>query len=362
MQPLKCKVIPDEITDHVSSIFDYSFTDGESTFVPPKFDAQAIGQDFQIGLIVGPSGTGKSTVLREYFGEEPIVEWDSSKAICSHFDSAQDAEERLGAVGLNSIPAWVKPYHVLSEGEKFRSRVARLLNSGAVIDEFTSVVDRQVAKACSYAAQRYIRTKGLRRVVFCTCHYDVVEWLAPDWVFDTSAKEGRLSTERSVRRPKIVLELLPASAEAWEMFSPHHYLDSNINKSARCWLAVWDGTVVGFTSALAYPSGTVKNAWREHRTVVLPEFQGLGLGVRISDAAASIFTSQGCRFFSKTAHPRMGEYRERSNFWRPTSKNKKQRKDYSLTQANNKHSIAMLTRHANRLCYSHEFIGVRNES
>ena len=357
MQNLTCEITPDEITEHISSVFDYSFTDGQSVFVPPKFDVEALDEDFQIGLIVGPSGTGKSTILREYFGNEPIVEWDESKAICSHFDSAQDAEERLGAVGLNSIPAWVKPYHVLSEGEKFRAKVARLLKSGAVIDEFTSVVDRQVAKACSYAIQRYVRVKGLRRIVFCTCHYDVAEWLAPDWTFDTSAKDGRMSTERSVRRPEIVLELLPASPKAWSMFSTHHYLDANINKSARCWLAVWDGTVVGFTSALTFPSGTVKNAWRGHRTVVLPEFQGLGLGVRISDAAASIFVSQGCRFFSKTAHPRMGEYREKSPNWRPTSTNKKHRKDYSSMKANKFRSKSTLAKHIDRICYSHEFIG-----
>jgi len=352
----ECRIIPDHVTEYVSRIFDYTFDNGESEFVAPAFDLDQLPKEFQIGLIVGPSGTGKSTLLKHFFGEEKQLDWSQDKAICSHFNSPKDAEERLGAVGLNSIPAWVKPFHVLSEGEKFRAKVARLLEENAVIDEFTSVVDRQVAKACSYAAQRYIRSSGLKGIVFCTCHYDVVDWLSPDWVFDTGAKDGHLSTERSVRRPDINLELLPCSTEAWEMFSKHHYLDSNINRSARSWICLWEGTPVGFASALAFPNGNIKNAWRGHRTVVLPEFQGLGIGVRISDAVAKMFTSQGARYFSKTAHPRMGEYRERSNDWKPTSKNKKRRQDYKNTKANAKQSQMILDKHMNRVCYSHEYI------
>jgi ABC-type ATPase with predicted acetyltransferase domain len=50
---------------------------------------------------------------------------------------------------LNSVPSWYKPYQVLSNGEKFRADLARKLKSNTVIDEFTSVVDRTVAKAAS---------------------------------------------------------------------------------------------------------------------------------------------------------------------------------------------------------------------
>ena len=105
-------------------------------------------------------------------------------------------------------------------------------------------------------------------------------------------------------------------------------------------------------SVLAHPSGSVKNAWREHRTVVIPEFQGLGIGVRISDEIAKIIVGEGCRYFSKTAHPAMGEYRERSNFWFGTSKNKKLRKDYKSKNIKGSNDFK---RHANRVCYSHEF-------
>jgi GNAT superfamily N-acetyltransferase len=106
---------------------------------------------------------------------------------------------------------------------------------------------------------------------------------------------------------------------------------------------------------IAFPSGNFKNAWRGHRTVVLPDFQGLGLGVRISDAVGEIVLSWGGRYFSKTSSYRMGEYRSRSKLWRPTSKNGKSRQDYGsgriTKESKHKH------KHINRICYCHEYLG-----
>jgi GNAT superfamily N-acetyltransferase len=116
---------------------------------------------------------------------------------------------------------------------------------------------------------------------------------------------------------------------------------------------------VGFASAIAYPSGSVKNAWRGHRTVVLPDFQGFGMGVKISDAVAEMFHSNGCRYFSKTAHPRMGQYREASPLWKATSKNKKARNDYNAKRNTKENGHKM--KHAGRMCFSHEYIGAGHE-
>ena len=46
-------------------------------------------QDFNIGLIVGASGSGKSSLLKQFGEEETIVEWDSNKAVCSHFENTR---------------------------------------------------------------------------------------------------------------------------------------------------------------------------------------------------------------------------------------------------------------------------------
>lgn len=351
-EEISCEVVVDDTIRQLSAAFDYGFT-GRSVFVPPE--PRDIPADFSIGLIVGASGTGKSTILKK-FGTEDSLDWDSHRAICSHFKDAVDAQERLSAVGFNSIPSWMRPHHVLSTGEKFRADMARRLRDGAVIDEFTSVVDRNVAKLCANSIRRYVDQKGLRGLVFASCHYDIIEWLRPDWVFDTGT--SRTTARGCERRPKIVLEMLPCASEAWAMFRNHHYLDGNINKASRCWIAAWDGILIGFAAALPFPCGTIANAWRGHRTVVLPDFQGLGLGVRISDAVAEMFTSTGHRYFSKTAHPRMGEYRNNSPLWKPTTKNRMSRQDYKRegTKVTEEYS----RKHADRVCYSHEFKGTPN--
>jgi energy-coupling factor transporter ATP-binding protein EcfA2 len=354
---MKVTVSEDEITKKVSELFDYEFS-GTTEFDPPKIseiDKVTTLQDFNIGLIVGPSGSGKSTVLKD-FGSEVEPTWDSSKAIVSHFENFEDAQERLGAVGFNSIPSWLRPYHCLSNGEQFRARLAMQLDSNIVVDEFTSVIDRDVAKSASNAINRYILKNDLKNIVFASCHYDIIEWLRPDWVFDTQT--GNLSVGR-LERQDIELEILPCSTKAWALFRDHHYLSGDINQSARCWIVTWRGNAVGFLSVVPLPSGTLKKAWRGHRTVVLPEFQGLGFGTRMSDALGEMHIREGKRYFTKTAHPRLGLYRNDSPKWKGTSKNEMKREDYKIDfHGDNKHSRSLLDRHADRFCFSHEYIGI----
>jgi len=354
-------VKPDEITSEISKSFDYEF-DGTTTFDVPLIsviDRQVyIENGFSIGLIVGPSGTGKTTLLSE-FGKEEEIYWDSDKAVVSHFKDAQDAQERLSAVGFNTIPSWMRPYHVLSNGEKFRADLARRLKDNAVIDEFTSVVDRNVAKACSVAIRRYVDKKQLKNVIFSTCHYDIIEWLQPDWVFNTTT--GSITARGSERRPEVILEILPCTTEAWSIFRDHHYLSGDINKSSRCWITVWNNIPVGFSANLALPSGSLKNAWKGHRTVILPDFQGMGFGVRMSEAIGEIFIQEGKRYFTKTAHPRLGEYRQSSDKWRPTAHNLEFRNDYLIeNKKEKKYSNKLKQKHFGRLCYAHEYIGCIN--
>jgi GNAT superfamily N-acetyltransferase len=139
------------------------------------------------------------------------------------------------------------------------------------------------------------------------------------------------------------------------MFKDHHYLDSNLVKASRCWVGVWEGKVVCFSASMTMPSGTLKDAWRESRTVVLPDFQGMGIGVRFSDAIGQIHLDDGKRFYSRTAHPRMGFYRENSPLWKGTSKNRKLRKDITHENIFNNHYADN-----KRVCFSHEYIGSIN--
>ncbi len=90
------------------------------------------------------------------------------------------------SVGFGSVPSWLKPYKVLSNGEKMRVDLARALleKDFIVFDEFTSVVDRQVAQTACIAINKAIKGTN-KKFIAVSCHKDIIEWLQPDWIFDT---------------------------------------------------------------------------------------------------------------------------------------------------------------------------------
>ena len=198
--PLTSIVDKDEFIIASEKAFDCTF-DGISKFYPWELPTD-FPTKFKLGVIVGSSGSGKSTLLKK-FGIEESPEWDLNKSIISHFDSPDEAINKMGAVGLNTIPSWYKPYDVLSNGEKFRADVARKLKSQAVIDEFTSVVDRNVAKAASVSLSRYIKNNDIENIVVATCHRDILEWLQPDWAIDTDMGEFQQGFFLPVQKSKL---------------------------------------------------------------------------------------------------------------------------------------------------------------
>ena len=202
----------------------------------------ALDDDWQIGVIVGPSGSGKSTIARHAFGDALCggQPWSDTQAVVDGFGdlSIKEIVHTLSSVGFSSPPSWVKPYGVLSNGEKFRCDLARALLSDRPLvayDEFTSVVDRTVARIGSAAVSKAIRKGRIaRKFVDVTCHYDVVDWLEPDWVLDMAS--GRLA-RGCLRRPEIRLEIAPVHCSAWVLFRRHHYLNTNIKVNAKCFCA-----------------------------------------------------------------------------------------------------------------------------
>jgi hypothetical protein len=184
--PLVSSVIKDEFIEASEKAFDSIF-DGTSRFYPWLIPSD-IPSNFKIGVIVGSSGSGKSTLLKNFgIEEEPV--WDNTKSVISHFDNPEDGINKLSSVGFNSVPSWYKPFGVLSNGEKFRANLARKIKNNAVIDEYTSVVDRNVAKAASVSLSRYLKNNDINNVVLSTCHFDILEWLEPDWVINTDTGE-----------------------------------------------------------------------------------------------------------------------------------------------------------------------------
>jgi len=109
---------------------------------------------------------------------------------------------------------------------------------------------------------------------------------------------------------------------------------------------------VGINIISPLPSGTLKSAFRESRIVVLPDFQGMGLGYEMSVFTGAIYRSIGKRYFTKTVHPALGKKRNKSKDWRPTPDNgkiRKKRKKESNYASHWKDNL--------RISYCHEYIG-----
>lgn len=299
-----------------------------------KFSIELPEKDeaWQVGLIVGPSGSGKSTVAKQFFADQLYGEtdWPQDKAVVDCFESlsVRQVVELFVAVGFSSPPSWVKPYHVLSCGEQFRCDLAKALSLAdfevdstessdtelplVVFDEYTSVVDRNVAKACSTAIAKGIRGEHIScRFVAVTCHYDIAEWLEADWVLDMAT--GRLD-RRCLRRPRIQLEVHRCRLAAWQLFARHHYLSGTLAIGARCYLATWEGEPVAFCATL--PVIAKKNHRRFTRIVTLPDYQGMGIGMRFVAAVASLHRREGLRINVTSSHPALIRHCRNSSVWK----------------------------------------------
>ena len=182
--PIVTKVPTDEFTRMVEANFDYDFT-GESKFYPYIAPECLNDLQFNILVITGASGKGKSTFLKEFANYTTNEkQYDNSKAVVSNFQTPEEASDKLSAVGLNSMPVWCRPRNVLSVGEGFRADLALNIDNYTIFDEFTSTIDRNVAKSTCNSIQSYIRKHKIKNVVFCSCHKDYIPFLKPDYVID----------------------------------------------------------------------------------------------------------------------------------------------------------------------------------
>lgn len=162
-----------------------------------SFDIPVDGDPWSVGLVVGPSGSGKTSIGNAILGGGKMLDlyggWPSDAPVVDAIAPGGDFNDVTGAlasVGLGDVPSWLRPFHALSNGQQFRAGLARAVCGEAedvVIDEFTSVVDRQIAKIGAGAFSKAWRRRGRGRAVLLACHYDIIEWLQPDWVLDTAS-------------------------------------------------------------------------------------------------------------------------------------------------------------------------------
>lgn len=201
---LETKVSVDNYTEFVCDKFDLQTRENIITSIPMINTSDLETFEWNIGVICGNSGSGKSTVLSK-LGEVSKPTYDYSKSIVSQFPnmSEQEVVDLLSSVGLSSVPVWLHKPNELSNGEMARLDICWILanakkNSVIFIDEFTSVVNRDCAKSLSFALQRYIRKHNLK-IIIASCHFDIIDWLNPDWVFNLNKQNnGESEIERLI--------------------------------------------------------------------------------------------------------------------------------------------------------------------
>lgn len=175
-------------TSRVMSMFDMNVNHSNELFEGDL----TLPDQWNIGVIYGSSGTGKTTIAKELFHLDDFkISWDDRSILDNMNEKASvdDIVQIFYSVGLGSAPSWLKPYCVLSNGEQMRANLARmLLNYDLIVfDEFTSVVDRQTATTMCLAINKYISKNPNKQIVLISCHEDILHYLNTDWVFNTNS-------------------------------------------------------------------------------------------------------------------------------------------------------------------------------
>ena len=282
---------------------------------------------YSVGLIVGASGSGKTTLARKMFGDDCFREMlDLSLPVIDQFPERFTYDEcaaMLCGVGLTAVPCWIRPAHTLSNGQRARAECAlQLARDDApltIIDEWTSVVDRTVAKVMSHCVQKHAR-RSKRQIILLSCHYDVVDWLNPDWVIDCNRQEyvdRRLLCPSFERPERLTFDIRPVDKGTWRYFSKYHYLSDRLPGGLIRTYGLFHGEEqIGFQCFANYvptkPGMTTQ--MHSNRTVVHPDYAGLGLGILVINATSKLMTAEGfdvrAKFSSTPVFRAMSRYKE----------------------------------------------------
>jgi len=411
-KPVTTRVRMNVVAVKASQAFDFEF-DGNSTFTPPDFPRTKLGQDWGIGVVHGPSGSGKTTVLRQLFGgadgkvATAVPDWNEDIPVLAAFTDKFFHGDPIGRLNACALSGEERRTRIsrLSACARARAQVAWLLADDVVLDEFTSLAPRRLAWEVARGVSEYVQNNGLKRVVVASVHEDVVAHLKPRWLFPTAvvspcwklignskggdkfgaagdARYGCLALLHDVAAPRspptadrdlfappeITLQLARAPYYHYTTFEKHHYLQaSTFSKGACCFEVCWNGRPVGFHATiphfgLAGAGKGTSGAVREHRVVVLPDFQGIGLGWMMSEVMGERNVRFGRRFTSLTMHYTFGAGRDRSERWRPCPRNHEADKHeavHDLVRRELQAAGTWVPKERDRLRYQyrHEYVG-----
>ena len=282
-----------------------------------KIDNINIPDKWNIGLVYGNSGSGKTTMIKHLFGDKIFeVKLDEDKPIINQLPedmSYEDCAKMLNGIGLNSVPCWIRPVKTLSNGQRARAEAVYLMTQSdeiIFIDEWTSVVDRTVAKAMSLCLYKYAKRNN-KRLVLCSCHVDILEWLNPDWMIDCNKQKFILPESEAFffnKREQLQFEIKEIDRASWKYFSKYHYLSERL-PGGKLYLygLFYNGNQIGFQCFANYVPYTEseklkkrKIIYHSNRTVIHPDYNGLGLGIKLINKTSELLLKKiNCRIMAK---------------------------------------------------------------
>lgn len=290
--------------------------------------------NWNLGVIYGNSGSGKSTVSQYLFPKDSFVNakpLDPDLTILDHFPDDldyNDCANLLCSLGLSQVPCWLRPVKTLSNGQKHRAEIAYNLALNKekiiIIDEWTSVVDRMVAKIMSHTIAKFI-SKTNRKIVLCSCHEDIIEWIQPDWMLNCNDKNFR----RLVRQPrseKLYFKIYKTNRNIWPLFSQYHYLSDKIPGGLNFIYGLFNDQMqpIGCIFYSNYITNkSANNTFHANRIVIHPDYCGFNLGGLLLNKSAALLKKEYpelkllIKFSSLPVLKLLLKY---SDKWRPISK------------------------------------------
>jgi ABC-type ATPase with predicted acetyltransferase domain len=269
-----------------------------------------IGQQ-DIVYITGDSGSGKSVLLRAIkadLGEEAIdlsdVAVDAEKPLIETVGATvEEGLELLSKVGLNDAFLFLRTYSQLSDGQRYRYRIAKLIESGKqwwLMDEFAACLDRDTAKIIAYNLQKIARQQS-KAVIAATTHSDLQEDLKPsvlvrkrfgeeikiDYYQNTPAAECSLIREMRVEA---------GTREDWQKLSGFHYRGHKVAVPRKIFRLVRGDELCGvivysypppacYGRRMVLPRMTIQEMNKQlsiiNRVVIHPKYRTVGLGAKL---------------------------------------------------------------------------------
>jgi len=272
--------------------------------------------------VTGDSGGGKTLLLKafkNYYGEEAVelgdLQIDPEETLVEGVGKdIKEAIEILSLCGLNDAFLFLRRFKELSDGQKYRYKLAKLVNCRDkavwLVDEFCASLDRVMARVVAYLFQKIARRLG-KTVVVATTHDDLFEDFQPD-ILVRKGFEGDVTIERKEVKPKQCsvcsgLQIEKGSFEDYKKLKRFHYRSKNEKESASlrmsdCYKLLYKGELIGvivyshsylnlkprnmvFGNRYVFTAGDLQKARlineeiaRISRVVIHPKFRGIGLG------------------------------------------------------------------------------------